>query len=65
MTETAKPAKETPAKTSAKKATGSALKDWRVVQNDIDVSIKKGDDVSQFGLPEKILDCLRTEQVIK
>lgn len=40
-----------------------ALKDWHVVQNEIDVRIKKGDDVSD--LPSGIIKALITEKVLK
>jgi hypothetical protein len=42
-----------------------ALKDWRVVQNDLDLSIRQGDDVNEHDLPVGIIQALKTEGVIK
>lgn len=41
-----------------------AKKDWHLFQNKIDISIKKGDDVSKFKLRTDLLAALKTENVI-
>ena len=42
-----------------------AQKDWHVVQNDINVKIKKGDDLDEHNFPDHILEALKTEKVLK
>lgn len=39
-----------------------AKKDWHIVQNQHDIKIKEGEDVS--GLPKRFLEVLKIEKVI-
>lgn len=41
-----------------------AKKDFRIVQNKIDIKIKKGDNLNELNIPSKFYDNLKTEGVI-
>ena len=50
-----------------------AKKDWRILsgswdkasdRHEVDIQIKKGDDVGRMNIPGKFLSVLKTEQVI-
>lgn len=41
-----------------------AKKDWVLSHNEVFIDIKKGDDLSKVSIEEKLINCLRKEQVI-
>jgi len=67
MVEVNKSLKMTEEATASKGSTGGriALKDWNLAQNDVSISIKKGDNVDELGVPKHLIAALITENVIK
>lgn len=52
--------------TRKKSLLGKALRDFHLYQPPkIDIMIKKGDDLDDAGIPERLLENLLTEQVMK
>lgn len=41
-----------------------AKRDFRIFFNDLDIKIKKGDDVSKLNLEQKFITNLKTEKII-
>lgn len=41
-----------------------AKKDFYIVQNKINIKIKKGDDIAKLKIPERFLQNLKTEKII-